>query len=97
MPRWHFSTGSQASPSNRPEIRRAEFNWLSSGPEAPSGPALFLAPVQDLARPWVAVTYPTSYHSAVVGSIMARTSEIRFAGKPPCRACSSMSCRFGAT
>ena len=35
-------------------------------------------------------------HSAVVGSMMVRTSEIRFAGKPPCLACSRISSALGA-
>lgn len=35
-------------------------------------------------------------HSAVVGSITEATSETRFAGKPPCWACSRTIFSFGA-
>jgi hypothetical protein len=36
------------------------------------------------------------HYSAVVGSIIEATSEIRFAGKPPCWACSRTIFSFGA-
>jgi hypothetical protein len=35
-------------------------------------------------------------HSAVVGSMMALTSDTRFAGNPPCLACSRTIASFGA-
>src|SRR5713101_4688362 len=43
------------------------------------------------------VAHGPGQRSAVVGSITARTSETRFAGKPPCRACSRTISSFGAT
>lgn len=42
------------------------------------------------------VPVPPQPASAVVGSMTPRTSEIRFAGKPPCRACRSIKSRLGA-